>query len=218
MTNYDEPRGGYSRSGVFSRQSQGRYGEHESRGRHGREKEFEEEDRGRIYRDRDEDFEGEYEEYEPEYESEGEYERGRMVRHRRTGRRGFASMDEEQQREIASMGGRAAHEYGTAHEFSSEEARKAGRRGGVRTRQTHGRGFYQEIGRIGGEERRRELGPEGYAELGSMGGRARWEERVSRRQGVKGRGQAGRRSQGQGRPVRQRGGRVSSRTRSRSSR
>lgn len=45
-------------------------------------------------------------------------------------KRGFASMDEEKQREIASKGGKAAHEKGTAHEFSSEEAREAGRKGG----------------------------------------------------------------------------------------
>jgi general stress protein YciG len=44
--------------------------------------------------------------------------------------RGFASMDPQRQREIASQGGRAAHEKGTAHEFSSEEARAAGRKGG----------------------------------------------------------------------------------------
>src|SRR5476649_1612401 len=43
-----------------------------------------------------------------------------------TSKRGFASMDPAQQREIASEGGRAAHEKGTAHEFTSEEARKAG--------------------------------------------------------------------------------------------
>jgi general stress protein YciG len=40
--------------------------------------------------------------------------------------RGFASMDPQRQREIASEGGRAAHEKGTAHEFTSEEAREAG--------------------------------------------------------------------------------------------
>ncbi|MTW11459.1 hypothetical protein GM658_12710 [Pseudoduganella eburnea] len=40
--------------------------------------------------------------------------------------RGFASMDPQRQREIASEGGRAAHQKGTAHEFTSEEARKAG--------------------------------------------------------------------------------------------
>ena len=44
--------------------------------------------------------------------------------------RGFAAMDESRQREIASMGGKAAHESGHAHEFTSEEAREAGRKGG----------------------------------------------------------------------------------------
>jgi hypothetical protein len=41
-------------------------------------------------------------------------------------KRGFAAMNPDQQREIASEGGRAAHEKGTAHEFTSEEARRAG--------------------------------------------------------------------------------------------
>lgn len=51
-------------------------------------------------------------------------------------RRGFASMDEDEQRAIASKGGKAAHEKGTAHEFTSEEAREAGREGGrARARQ-----------------------------------------------------------------------------------
>jgi general stress protein YciG len=45
--------------------------------------------------------------------------------------RGFASMDREKQREIASKGGRVAHERGTAHEWTREEARAAGRKGGV---------------------------------------------------------------------------------------
>ena len=44
--------------------------------------------------------------------------------------RGFASMDPERQRQIASLGGRAAHRSGRAHEFSPEEARRAGRKGG----------------------------------------------------------------------------------------
>ena len=44
--------------------------------------------------------------------------------------RGFASMDPERQRQIAREGGKAAHEKGTAHEFTSEEARAAGRKGG----------------------------------------------------------------------------------------
>jgi len=47
--------------------------------------------------------------------------------------RGFASMDRNKQREIASKGGRAAHLKGTAHEWTSEEAREAGRKGGVAT-------------------------------------------------------------------------------------
>ena len=47
-----------------------------------------------------------------------------------TSNRGFASMDEEKQRQIASKGGHAAHQKGTAHEFTSEEAREAGRKGG----------------------------------------------------------------------------------------
>jgi general stress protein YciG len=45
--------------------------------------------------------------------------------------RGFASMDKAKQRAIASKGGRAAHEKGTAHEWNSEEAREAGRKGGL---------------------------------------------------------------------------------------
>ena len=45
--------------------------------------------------------------------------------------RGFASMDRGRQREIARKGGRAAHVKGTAHEWSREEARVAGRKGGL---------------------------------------------------------------------------------------
>ena len=45
-------------------------------------------------------------------------------------KRGFASMDPAKQREIASKGGKAAHQKGTAHKFTSEEARAAGRKGG----------------------------------------------------------------------------------------
>lgn len=47
-----------------------------------------------------------------------------------TSSRGFASMDKTKQREIASKGGKAAHQKGTAHQFTSEEARIAGRKGG----------------------------------------------------------------------------------------
>lgn len=45
--------------------------------------------------------------------------------------RGFAGMDPERQRQISSQGGKAAHQKGTAHEFDSEEAREAGRKGGM---------------------------------------------------------------------------------------
>ena len=45
-------------------------------------------------------------------------------------RRGFAAMSPDRQREIASQGGRAAHKQGVAHEWSTEEAREAGKKGG----------------------------------------------------------------------------------------
>ncbi|HWP99287.1 MAG TPA: KGG domain-containing protein [Vicinamibacterales bacterium] len=54
-------------------------------------------------------------------------------------RRGFASMSPEKQREIASKGGRAAHAKGTAHEWTSEEARAAGRKGGQVSRGGRGK-------------------------------------------------------------------------------
>jgi general stress protein YciG len=65
--------------------------------------------------------------------------------------RGFASMDDDKQREIASKGGQAAHAKGTAHEFDSEEAREAGRKGGEAVSQD--REHMAEIGRKGGESR-----------------------------------------------------------------
>ncbi len=54
-----------------------------------------------------------------------------------TSRRGFASMDPQKQRAIASEGGRAAHRQGVAHEWNSNEAREAGRKGG---QNSHGGG------------------------------------------------------------------------------
>src|SRR5438094_10187950 len=54
-------------------------------------------------------------------------------------RRGFASMSPEKQREIASKGGRAAHEKGTANEWTADEARNAGRKGGQVSRGGRGR-------------------------------------------------------------------------------
>jgi general stress protein YciG len=61
-----------------------------------------------------------------------------MTNHEGKKRRGFASMTSEKQREIASKGGRAAHIKGTAHEWTPDEARSAGRKGAHATR--NGRG------------------------------------------------------------------------------
>lgn len=66
-----------------------------------------------------------------------------------TSERGFASMDEDKQREIASKGGKAAHEKGTAHEFDSEEAREAGKKGGEAV--SKDREHMSEIGQKGGK-------------------------------------------------------------------
>lgn len=68
-------------------------------------------------------------------------------------KRGFASMDPEKQREIASEGGKAAHEKGTAHEFTSEEAREAGHKGGETV--SSDREHMAEIGREGGKNSRK---------------------------------------------------------------
>ena len=46
-------------------------------------------------------------------------------------RRGFAALSPERRREIASMGGKTAHALGRAHQYTSEEAREAGRKGGL---------------------------------------------------------------------------------------
>lgn len=56
------------------------------------------------------------------------------------GKQGFASMDRDRQKEIATMGGKAAHAAGTAHQFTSKEARVAGRKGGAVKRQQKGQG------------------------------------------------------------------------------
>jgi general stress protein YciG len=71
--------------------------------------------------------------------------------HTRASRRGFAAMDKTRQKEIASAGGRAAHERGNAHEFTSEEARQAGRKGGQAVSQN--RQHMAAIGRKGGVAR-----------------------------------------------------------------
>lgn len=64
--------------------------------------------------------------------------------------RGFASMNTQKQREIARKGGRAAHAKGTAHEFTADEAREAGRKGGQAV--SRNREHMASIGRRGGEE------------------------------------------------------------------
>lgn len=67
--------------------------------------------------------------------------------------RGFASMDEAKQREIASKGGKAAHAKGTAHRFTPDEAREAGRKGGIAV--SRDRQHMAAIGREGGQRRGR---------------------------------------------------------------
>lgn len=66
--------------------------------------------------------------------------------------RGFAAMKPEKQKAIASMGGKAAHERGHAHEFTEEEARTAGQKGGRAT--SADREHMARIGRRGGLARR----------------------------------------------------------------
>jgi uncharacterized protein len=103
--------------------------------------------------------------------------------------RGFAAMDEGKQRQIASKGGKAAHEKGTAHEFTPEEARMAGKKGGEAV--SRNRQHMADIGRRGGErvsqdrEHMAQIGRKGgeavsgdrehMAEIGRKGGEARGE-------------------------------------------
>jgi general stress protein YciG len=68
---------------------------------------------------------------------------------RGTANRGFAAMSPERQKAIASEGGRAAHKQGVAHEWSSDEAREAGRKGGQSV--SRNREHMSEIGRKGGQ-------------------------------------------------------------------
>lgn len=63
---------------------------------------------------------------------------------------GFLGMSAERAHEIRSMGGKKAHEIGTAHEFTSEEAKAAGKKGGA----AHSREHLVRIGRLGGLARR----------------------------------------------------------------
>jgi general stress protein YciG len=78
-----------------------------------------------------------------------------MTNEIRSNRRGFASMDSSKQQEIACKGGRAAHAQGRAHEFTADEAREAGRKGGETV--SRDRAHMAAIGRAGGLARGRQL-------------------------------------------------------------
>jgi general stress protein YciG len=70
-------------------------------------------------------------------------------------KRGFAVLPPERQREISSLGGRRSHEMGTAYEFTSEDARAAGAKGGAKT--SANREHMAAIGRLGGQARGKNL-------------------------------------------------------------
>jgi general stress protein YciG len=98
--------------------------------------------------------------------------KGRNAMGDRKERRGFASMSPEKQREIASKGGRAAHQKGTAHEWTSEEARSAGRKGGQISRGGRGRlvdGSETSTESQAGGLTERQDGVEGSEALGDLG-------------------------------------------------
>ena len=80
---------------------------------------------------------------------DGTSDRQQESRPQRTSNRGFAAMDPERQKQIASEGGRAAHRQGVAHEWSSDEARDAGRKGGQIV--SRNREHMSAIGRRGGQ-------------------------------------------------------------------
>jgi len=95
-------------------------------------------------------------------------------------RRGFAAMSEEKQREIASKGGRAAHALGKAHRFTTEEAREAGRKGGVTV--SRNREHMADIGRKGGETVSRDRTH--MSRIGRKGGSAGGSEETSGRRSL----------------------------------
>jgi general stress protein YciG len=104
-------------------------------------------------------------------------------------RRGFASMDPARQREIASKGGRAAHEKGTAHEWSSDEARVAGQKGGIAV--SRDRAHMAAIGREGGESRSRASRQAREQGGGALGADRELARTVSRESASSDRGQSG---------------------------
>src|SRR5437773_5733052 len=81
-------------------------------------------------------------------------------------RRGFAALDPETRRAIASRGGKAAHDKGRAHEFTADEAREAGKKGGDNV--SRNRDHMASIGRRGGERVSRDR--EHMAKIGRRGG------------------------------------------------
>ena len=87
--------------------------------------------------------------------------------------RGFASMDRAKQREIASKGGKAAHQKGTAHEWTSEEARDAGRKGGIASHQRR----REQQSSTGSDSSRSTQSDENVQNRGSEGGMSR-EDRI----------------------------------------
>jgi general stress protein YciG len=84
--------------------------------------------------------------------------------------RGFASMDPQRQREIASEGGKAAHEKGTAHEFTPEEARRAGSKGG---QAAHQKGTAHEFSSEEAREAGRKGGQASHSGGGTQGGQSK---------------------------------------------
>jgi len=76
------------------------------------------------------------------------FKRGYFLHGGRMAKRGFGSMDPNEHRAIASKGGKAAHAKGKAHQFTSEEAREAGKLGGQKV--SANREHMAKIGRIGG--------------------------------------------------------------------
>jgi general stress protein YciG len=82
--------------------------------------------------------------------------------------RGFASMDQEQRKQIASRGGKAAHRLGRAHKYTPEQAREAGRKGGIAV--SRDREHMAQIGRKGGHAVSNDR--EHMAQIGRKGGSA----------------------------------------------
>lgn len=83
------------------------------------------------------------------------------------GKHGFAAMDPEKLKAIASAGGKASHEKGTANEFSSESAAEAGKKGGAAVAEKYGAEYMAKIGRAGGSSH----SVEHMSAIGKLGGR-----------------------------------------------